>query len=57
MSSFFDHKKYVIHYESLKVYLRLRLKLKKKTHSQWLKEYVDFNTQQKVEGEKLIFSN
>ena len=28
--NFFDKKKYVLHYEKLQLYLRLRLKLKKK---------------------------
>ena len=48
--SFFDKKKYVIHYENLKFYLRLGLKLKKIcrvlefSQCQWLKKYVKFNT-------------
>ena len=47
---FFDKEKYVIHYEKLQLYLRLGLKLKIIHHvlefnqSQWLKQYVDFNT-------------
>ena len=42
----FDKEKFVIHYENLQLFLRLRLKLKK-THcvlefdqSQWLKSYI-----------------
>ena len=31
MPNFFDKEKYVIHYENLQIYLRLRLKLKKST--------------------------
>ena len=43
MPNFFDKKKYVLHYKNLKVYLRLRLKLKKRhlvlefNQSQWLR--------------------
>ena len=50
MPNFFDKEKYVIHYENLKLYLRLRLKLKKIhrvlefNQSQWLNQYVEFNT-------------
>ena len=57
--NFFDKKKYVLHYEKLQLYLRLRLKLKKKIHSvlefnqsQWLKPYMKFNTQMRKETEK-----
>ena len=48
--SFFNKNKYVIHYENLKFYLRLGLKLKKIcrvlefSQCQWLKNYVKFNT-------------
>ena len=56
--NFFDTEKYVIHYENLKLYLRLRLKLKTIHHilefnqSQWLKQYVDFSTEKRIEAEK-----
>ena len=57
--NFFDKKKYVIHYEDLKLYLRLGLKLKKIHHvlefnqCQWLKQYLEFNTQKRIEAEKI----
>ena len=50
-------KKYVIHYENLKLYLRLVLKLKKIhralefNQSQLLKQYVKFNTQKRIKAE------
>ena len=57
--NFFDKEKYVIHYEKLKLYLRLGMKVKKKIHrllefnqSQWLKQYVEFNTQKRIEAEQ-----
>ena len=56
--NFFDQEKYVIHYENLQRYLRLRLKLKKIhrvfefNQSQWLKQYVEFNTQKRIEPEE-----
>ena len=46
--NFFDKEKYVIHYESLQLYLRLEMKLKEIhrvlefNQSQWLKQYVEF---------------
>ena len=49
--NFFDKEKYVLHYQNLQRYLRLGSKLKKVHHvlefnqSQWLKPYVEFNTQ------------
>ena len=54
----FDKETYVIHYENLKLYFRLGLKLKKKhrvlefNQSQWLKQYVEFNTQKRIEAGK-----
>ena len=58
MSNLFDKEKYVIHYEDLQVYLRLGLKLKKIhrilefNQSIWLKLYIEFNTQKRIEAEK-----
>ena len=56
--TFFDKEKYVIHYENLKLYLRLGLNLKKIhrilefNQSQWLKQYVEFNAQKRIETKK-----
>ena len=56
--NFFDKEKYVLRYENLKLYLRLGLKLKKIhrilefNQSQWLKQYIEFNTQKRTEAEK-----
>ena len=56
--NFFDKEKYVIHYENLKLYLRLGLKLKlihrvlEFNQPQLLKQYVQFNTQKGIEAEK-----
>ena len=54
----FDKENYVLHYENLKLYLRLELKLKK-THrvlefnqSQWRRPYIEFNTKKRIEAEK-----
>ena len=58
MPNFFDKEKYVIHYENLQIYFRLGLKLRKNyqvlefSQSQWLKPYVEFNTQKRIEAEK-----
>ena len=57
MPNFFDKEKYVIHYENFQLYLRLELKLKKISllefnQLQWLKPYVEFNTQKRTEAEK-----
>ena len=58
MPNFFDKEKYALHYENLKLYLRLGLKLKKKhpvlefNQSQWLKPYIEFNKQKVTEAEK-----
>ena len=52
---FFDKEKYVICYKKLLLYLRLELKLKRiyrvleLNQSQWLKQYVEFNTHTKEE--------
>ena len=48
----------MIHYENSKLYLTLALKLKKKNcvlelnQSQWLKPYIEFNSQKWKDGEK-----
>ena len=57
VSNFFDKEIYVIHYENLQLYLRLGLNLKiyrvlEFNQSQWLKQYVEFNTQKRIEVEK-----
>ena len=54
----FVKKKYVIHYENLKLYFRPGLKVKKihrlleLNQSQWLKPYIEFNTQKRIEAQK-----
>ena len=56
--NFFNKEKYVFHQENLKLYLRLGLKLKniyrvlEFNQSQWLKPYIEFNTQKRIEAEK-----
>ena len=58
MPNLFGKEKCVIHYENLKLYLRLGLKLKKIhrilefNQSQWLKPYIEFNKQTKIDAEK-----
>ena len=58
VSNFFDKEKYVFPFENLQLYLRLGLKLKKIhrvlefNQSQWLKPYIKFNTQERIETEK-----
>ena len=58
--NFFDKEKLMIHYEILQLYLRIELKLKKIHHvlefnqSQWLKQYVEFNTQKSIEAEQMV---
>ena len=56
--NFFDKEMYLIHYENLQLYLRLGSKLKKLHHvlefnqSQWLKPYIKFHLQKRIEAEK-----
>ena len=45
----FDKEKYVIHYENLQLYLNRVLEF---NQSQCLKQYVEFNTQNRIEAEK-----
>ena len=58
MPNFFNKEKYVLSYENLQLYLRLRLSLKKihfvleVNQSQWLKPYIEFNIQERIEAEK-----
>ena len=54
-----DKEKYVLRYENLELYLRLGFKLKKMhcalefNQSQWLKPYIEFNTQKKQIQKKM----
>ena len=58
MPNLFDKEKYVIHYEKLQFCLRLGLKLKEIhrvlefSQPQWLKAYIESNTQKRMEAEK-----
>ena len=58
MPKFFDKEKYVINYETLQLYLRLELKLKKIhlvlqfSNSQCVKLYIECNTQKKTSSRK-----
>ena len=58
MHNLFDKEKYVLYYENLQIYSRLGLKLKKIRHVlefnqlQWLKPYIEFNTQKTIKVEK-----
>ena len=58
VANLFDKEKYVIHYEKLKLYLRLGLKLREIHHvlelnqSEWLKPYIKFHTQKRIKAEK-----
>ena len=60
ISNFPDQEKYVIHYEKLNLYVRLGLKLKKVHHvlkfnqSQWLKQYVEFNSKKEQKHKKMM---
>ena len=59
MPNLFDKKKYVINYENLQLYSRLGLKLKihcvlQINQSQWLKQYIEFNTKIRIEAEKIV---
>ena len=55
MPNCFDKEKYALHYQNMQRYVRLGLKLKTIHHvlefsqSQWLKLYVEFNTQKGAE--------
>ena len=50
----------LLHYENLELFLRLGLKLKKIhrvlefNQSQWLKPYIEFNTQKRIGAEKIM---
>ena len=58
VTNFFDKER--LHYKKLQLYLRLGLKLKKIhrvlefNQSQWLTPYIEFNTQKRIEAEKII---
>ena len=60
MPNFFDKEKYMIHYENLKLHLRLGLKMKKYilefNQSQRLKQYLEFNIQKRTEAEKKMLT-
>ena len=57
--NFFYKENSVFHYENLQLYLRLGLKLKEIhcvlefNQSQWLKLYIELNTQKRIEAEKI----
>ena len=58
VSNFFEKEKYVLQYESLQLYLRIQLKLKKIhrvlefNQLQWLKPNVEFNTEKRIDAAK-----
>ena len=61
MPNFFGEEKYVLHYENLQLYLRLGLKPKKlhnvlelHNQSQWLKPYIEFNTEKGQKQKKIM---
>ena len=61
MPNFFGEEKYMLHYENLQLYLRLGLKPKKlhnvlelHNQSQWLKPYIEFNTEKGQKQKKIM---
>ena len=53
--NFFDKEQYVLHYENLQLYLRLQKKIHRVlefNQSKWLKPYIEFNGQKRIEAEK-----
>ena len=53
--NFFDKEKYVIHYENLELYLteaKIIHHVLEFNQSQWLKQYVEFNIQKRIEAAK-----
>ena len=61
MPNFFDEENYVLCYQNLQLFFRLGLKPKKKIHSvlefsqsQWLKPFLEFNTQKRIAAEKMV---
>ena len=61
MPNCFGKEKYVLHYENLQLYLRLGLKPKKlynvlelHNQSQWLKPYIEFNTEKGQKQKKIM---
>ena len=58
-----DKVKYIVHYRNLQLYLELGMKLikiqkiLKFKQSNWLKEYIEFNTQKRTEGKDKFSQN